>query len=109
MTLTFAERSSLRERLRNPATMQDAREELRSRIIRLVEIHGESYDLSLWQKSGPEFLPWEPMFRELRALNAERKLILDIRAPGCCIVRPVASTNGKPRRKAAAARPKRKR
>jgi hypothetical protein len=108
MALSFVERASLRERLKNPSTMEAAKEELRFRIIRLVEVHGESHDLTLWQKSAPDFLPWDFMLRELHSLNRDGKLILDIRAPGCWIVRPVA-TNGKPRRKVVAPRSKKKR
>jgi hypothetical protein len=105
--MLLAESASLRERLERTSTHAAAKEELRSRIVEIVERLGETFDLAIWQASAPDFLPWDPMLRELRALHTDGKLVLDIRAPGCWIVRPL-SQNGKARRKAAAPRAKKK-
>jgi len=82
---------TLRHRLENAGTRTLAREELRRRILAIVEAHGELSDGAIWQHSGPEYLPWNLMLAELRALSADCRLGLEIVAPGHWIVRSLVS------------------
>lgn len=63
-----------------------AREKLRQRILEIVDRKLELTDVEVWQESGPNYLPWKPMIEEIKALDAEKKLRLEIIKPGHWII-----------------------
>jgi hypothetical protein len=67
-----------------------AQAELRDRILALIAEMGEASDIALWQRSAPQYFPWQPYVQELKALHAEGLLQFEMLAPGHWIVRSLA-------------------
>ena len=79
--------SSSRDRpVRLVMTEAERREEMRRRILDIVNRKGSVDPYNIWLESGPDRLPWDPMHQELRALDQARKLRLEIVKPGHWIV-----------------------
>lgn len=81
---------NLRERLLCAATHTEAKEELRQRILAIVNSKGPITDMALWRESAPDFLPWKFMLEELWALDNDKELRLEIIAPGNWILHSIA-------------------
>lgn len=62
-------------------------EELHTRILALVDEFGEASDIQIWQRSGPLYLPWQQLLKELKVLHVEGRLQYIMLAPGNWIVR----------------------
>ncbi|MGH9428009.1 MAG: hypothetical protein ACRD2L_17125, partial [Terriglobia bacterium] len=39
-------------------------------------------DMAIWRESAPAFLPWKPMIEEIKALDKDQRLRLEIIGPG---------------------------
>jgi len=96
--------SSLRERLKHPASRTLAREELRRRILEILNRGKKMSDGAIWHASAPDYLPWDFMLAEIKTLHADGRLRLEIVAPGQWVIHSIATTKSKEarRRKGAA-------
>lgn len=81
--------SNLRWRLACAATREEAKKELRKRILDIVNRKCPITSMALWCESAPDFLPWKFMLKELWALKGEGKLRLEIENPGKWILHSV--------------------
>jgi hypothetical protein len=105
---------SLRERLSQPATCAEAREELRQRILEIVNRKGHLSDMEIWRESAPHYLPWKFLLEELWTLDKEEKLKLEIPAPGSWqvhsleapspVIKPITKAKAKTKKSKAAKR-----
>ena len=77
---------SLRERLTNSATRVAAREELRRRILEIVNRKYQLTDYAIWLESAPNYLPWNFMLQEIKSLDKDKKLRLEIIKPGHLVI-----------------------
>lgn len=82
---------SLRQRLASPNTRVAAKEELRRRILEIVGRRHSLTDMAIWQESAPDYLPWNPMLEEIKALDKEQKLRLETPAPGHLVVHSLSA------------------
>jgi hypothetical protein len=73
-------------------TEAEAREALRRRILEIVDRKGSLDDMAIWRESAPDYLPWKPMIEEIRTLDKEKKLRLEIVAPGHWIIHSLNAT-----------------
>jgi hypothetical protein len=87
---------TLRERLNNAATRTLAKEELRRRTLEIVNRLGRADDIAVWRESAPDFLPFDLMLAEVRAMHAEGKLYLDVLGPGHLVIRSLSFKEAAP-------------
>jgi len=98
---------TLRARLQSAATRTLAREELRRRILEIVNQREKISDLQLWHASKPDYLPWDFMIAEIKALHADGKLRLEILSPGEWLIHSLETTKPKAKAEKKVTRPKR--
>jgi hypothetical protein len=77
---------TLRQRLADPAERAPAKAELRRRILEIVNRKFRLTDIELWRESAPDYLPWNPMLQEIKALDKDKKLRLEILKPGHLVI-----------------------
>ena len=77
---------SLRQRLANSAERALAKAELRRRILDIVNRKQSLDDYNIWIERAPDYLPWDSMVQEIKALDQEKKLRLEIVKPGQWVI-----------------------
>src|SRR5581483_11036879 len=98
---------TLRARLQSAATRTLAREELRRRILEIVNQREKISDLQLWHASKPDYLPWDFMIAEIKALPADRKLRPESHRAGESVIHSLENTKPKATAEKKVTRPKR--
>lgn len=68
--------------------------ELRQRILEIVNRKSGLTDGGIWQESAPKYFPWRAMIEEIKALDKEKKLRLEIVGPGHWIIHSLESHTG---------------
>lgn len=83
---------SLRQWLARPNTRDAAKDELRRRILEIVDRLRSLTDMAIWQESAPDYLPWNLMLEEIKALDKEQKLRVEAPAPGHLVVHSLSAS-----------------
>ena len=91
-------------------TSLEAKAELRQRILEIVNRKSGLTDVGIWQESAPNYLPWRAMIEEIKALDKDKKLRLEIVEPGHWVIhsleapQPAAQSAAKATRKSRASK-----
>ena len=72
------------------------KEELRRRILAVVNARQQATDVDIWRADAPNFLPWSAMQREIEALHQEKKLRREIVAPGQIRIHALTASSATP-------------
>lgn len=82
-----------------------SKEELRQRILAVVNARGQATTMEIWRSSAPNFLPWDSMIEEIHHLHRQKKLRREAVAPGHIVIHALPDAKPASATKAAAARP----
>lgn len=80
----------------NTAAPALSKEDLRQRILAVVNARHQVSDVAIWQADASHFLPWEAMQREIEALHQEQKLRKQIVAPGQILIHSLTASSPTP-------------
>jgi hypothetical protein len=70
-----------------PATvLKLSKEELRQRILAVVNERGQATTMEIWRADAPNFLPWDSMIEEIKTLDRQKKLRREAVAPGQIVI-----------------------
>lgn len=72
----------------------EVKAELRQRILEIVNRKSGLTDGGVWRESAPKYFPWRAMIDEIKALNKEKKLRLEIVGPGHWIIHSLENPPG---------------
>lgn len=77
----------------NTAAPALSKEELRRRILAVVNARQHVSDVDIWRADAPRFLPWSAMQREIEALHQEQKLRREVVTPGKILIHSLTASS----------------
>jgi hypothetical protein len=76
----------------NNGTPAVSKEELRRRILIVVNARQHVTEVEIWRADAPNFLPWKAMQQEIEALHQGQKLRRQVVAPGNIIIHAITAS-----------------
>ena len=68
-------------------------DELRRRILAVVNELGQTTEAAIWRSAEPDFLPWDSMIEEIKRLDGEKKLRREVVAPGHILIHSLTNAH----------------
>jgi hypothetical protein len=86
-------------------TKFELREEVRRRILAVVNERQHTTEAEIWRADAPNYLPWEMMVEEIKTLDRQKKLRREVVAPGHILIHSLTASPAASATEAAADQP----
>lgn len=67
------------------------RDELRRRILVIVNERQHTSEAEIWRADSPNYLPWDSMVEEIHTLDRQKKLRREVVAPGHILIHSITA------------------